>query len=103
MSLIVMLKTAPTIWVASCVAPGPVQWMAIIALICGSGVLIVFASTSLLGVATTFASVVVPMILAGATISEIIAVITGSDLFILSGSIEALTGLIAAIQSLLSC
>lgn len=103
MSLIVTLKITPMVLAASCAAPGPVQWLAIIALILGSGVLIVVSGASLVALATTFASVVVPMIIAGAAISDIIAVITTGDLFVISGGIEALTGLILAIKGLLSC
>lgn len=97
------LESISIVLTTSCSSPTPLQWTAIVALIAGSGILVVVSGTSLIALATTFATVAVPMIIAGSTVSEVVAVISTSDLFILAGGIESLTGIIASIMQILNC
>lgn len=97
------LESTSLLLTTACQQPTPWQWMAIVSLIAGSGVLVVVSSTSLIALAGTFATVAVPMIIAGATISEVIAVITTSDLFVVAGGVEALSGIIVSIMGILNC
>ncbi|BAQ62474.1 hypothetical protein GM3708_2880 [Geminocystis sp. NIES-3708] len=97
------LESTSLLLTTACQQPTPYQWMAIVALITGSGVLIVVSATSLVALASTFATIAVPMIIAGATISEVITVITTGDFFALAGGIEALTGVIVSIMGILNC
>jgi hypothetical protein len=97
------LESTSLLLTTACQSPTPWQWMAIVALITGSGVFIVVSSTSLIALARTFATVAVPMIIAGSTVPEVVAVITTNDLFVVAGGVEALSGIIVSIMGILNC
>ena len=81
-----------------CTPPNPFEWVAIIALISGAGILSAVTGTALIGVAST----IVTMLIHGASISAIVAAIS-ADTLVTVGGTEALTSLIISIMSILGC
>ena len=82
----------------ACTAPNPIQWTAILFLIAGAGV---FALTTGVGV-VAIANIMVPMILAGASVDSIIGSISGY-VVVTTGGAEGLGTIIIAIMGLLGC
>ncbi|VXD19340.1 membrane hypothetical protein [Planktothrix serta PCC 8927] len=82
----------------SCSNPNPVQWLLIISLIGASGLLAVASSSAFVAVAATM----IPMIIAGETIADILTAITGS-VAVSAGGLEILTGLVLTIKNMLGC
>ena len=81
-----------------CTEPNTMEWMAIIALISGAGILSVMTGVAAIGVAST----VVSMAISGASVSAISAAVSG-DVLVGYGGAEALVSLIAAIMHILGC
>jgi len=82
----------------TCPDPNPAQWLLIISLIAASGLLAVASGAAVVAVAAT----IIPLIIAGATIAEIAAAITGHAA-LAAGSLEILTGLVIGIRNILGC
>jgi hypothetical protein len=82
----------------TCSNPNPLQWLLIISLIGASGLLAVTSGAAVVAVATT----IIPLIIAGATIAEIAAAITGHAA-LAAGALEILTGLVIGITNILGC
>ena len=81
-----------------CTAPNPFEWVAIIALISGAGILSVVTGTAVFSLGST----IVSMAISGASIPMITAAITG-DAFTTAGGTEALVSLIVSIVNILGC
>lgn len=82
----------------ACTPPNPYEWIAIVALISGAGILSVVTGTAVFSIGST----IVTMAISGASISAITAAITG-DAFATAGGTEVLTSLIISIMNILGC
>jgi energy-converting hydrogenase Eha subunit C len=82
----------------TCSNPNPVQWLLVISLIGASGLLAVASSSAFVAVAATM----IPMIIAGETIADILTAITGS-VAVSAGGLEILTGVVFGIKNILGC
>ena len=81
----------------ACTAPNPFEWIAIVALISGAGVLSIVTGTAVFSIGST----IVSMAISGASVSMIVAAITG-DAFPTAGGTEALASLTALIVSIIN-
>lgn len=82
----------------SCTPPNPFEWVAIIALISGSGVLSIVTGAAAFSIGST----IVSMIISGASIATITAAISG-DAIASAGGADLLGYLIAGIIKILGC
>lgn len=84
--------------VIACHNPNPFEWTLIISLVSAVSVFSVLSGAALVTMSTT----IVSMILAGASISAILAVIAG-DATVTGGLMELISILIISIKSILGC
>lgn len=82
----------------ACTPPNPFEWIAIIALISGAGVLSVATGAAVFSIGST----IVTMAISGASISAIAAAISG-DAFATAGGMDVSILLIVDIMNVLGC